>query len=82
MRGRPWCARCAPTPGPTARHADDLEFLFWFVLAGGCRLDMGAERQRLTAGDACVLPGGLHYGLADCADLELLEVSLPAEPGG
>lgn len=79
--GLAWAAAVRPLRADAradCRHGEDLEFLFWFVLSGGCSLDVGAGRRRLTAGDACVLPGGLRYGLADCTDLELLEVSLPA----
>jgi quercetin dioxygenase-like cupin family protein len=61
------------------RH--DAEFLFTFVLAGDLTLRAGAERaRRLGSGAAFVLPAGMPCALSDCSrELQLLEVSLPAE---
>jgi quercetin dioxygenase-like cupin family protein len=72
-------ARVSGTPkGETARH--DGEFLFLFVLEGGATLTAECHgSQRLAAGDAVTIPRGVLHSLSDCsADLELLEVSLPA----
>ena len=63
---------------PATRHAGDI--LFTFVMDGTMRLEGGGETRDLTAGDAFVIPPGLVTRYADpSADLELLEVSLPAE---
>ena len=73
-------ARVTGAPkGETVRHGG--EFLFVFVLEGGATLDAGAEgTHRLAAGDAVTVPRGLPHRLSECsADLELLEVALPAE---
>jgi quercetin dioxygenase-like cupin family protein len=73
-------ARRAGAPvSETVRHGG--EFLFLFVLAGGVTLAAeGKSADRLGAGDALTIPRGLAHSLADAsADLELLEVALPAE---
>ena len=72
-------ARLSGTPkGETVSH--NGEFLFLFVLEGGAALTAaGQGAQRLAAGDAVTVPRGLAHSLAECsADLELLEVALPA----
>lgn len=57
------------------------EFLFLFILKGALNLE-GAEKgsYSLRAGDSCVIPAGLDYTLRANVGLEMLEVSLPAEP--
>jgi quercetin dioxygenase-like cupin family protein len=59
-------------------HGADI--LFTFVLAGTATLEaVGQGTHRLEEGDAYVVPPGLETTLSDAsADLELLEVSLPA----
>jgi quercetin dioxygenase-like cupin family protein len=72
-------ARSTGTP-PRASWRHDAEFLFTFILEGALSLerDDGTTRP-LEAGSAFVLPAGETSAFADCsADLELLEVSLPA----
>ncbi|MBL8664591.1 MAG: cupin domain-containing protein [Candidatus Odyssella sp.] len=72
-------ARVSGTPaGEAVRHGG--EFLFLFVLEGSVTLAAdGHGSQRLDTGDAVTVPRGLAHRLSDCsADLELLEVSLPA----
>jgi len=66
------------TKGETVSHAG--EFLFLFVLAGGAVLKAeGRAAERLAAGDAVTMPAKLAHSLSECsADLELLEVALPA----
>jgi quercetin dioxygenase-like cupin family protein len=56
------------------------EFLFLFVLKGELTLD-GVEKgkNRLREGDSCVLPAGVEYTMRASADLEMLEVCLPAD---
>lgn len=59
-------------------HAAELVFLFVLSGAMTVRAD-GQPEQRLQAGDCCVIPAALGHALAACsADLELLEVTLPA----
>ncbi len=60
------------------RH--DADFLFTFVLSGSLTLEReGAEARFAPAGTAFVLPPGELYAFAGgSADLELLEVALPA----
>ncbi len=57
---------------------DDAELLFTFVLEGGATLDCGGQ-ERVSAGDAFVIPAGRMHALRECSsDLELLQVTLPA----
>lgn len=61
-----------------AGHAGELMFLF--VLAGSLRLGGdGLGAQSLAADESCVLPRGLAFTLEASGDLEMLEVTLPAE---
>jgi mannose-6-phosphate isomerase-like protein (cupin superfamily) len=55
------------------------EFFFLFVLQGELTLDGTEYGTQLRKGDSCVLPAGLKYRLRGSADLEMLEVQLPAE---
>ena len=68
-----------PEPGHTSsrhRHGGELRFLF--VLEGAVTLACDGAR-RLAAGDAAVVPAGLDHALVDpSADLEILEIDLPA----
>ncbi|MBI1760069.1 MAG: cupin domain-containing protein [Acidobacteria bacterium] len=69
-------ATTAEMPGHTG------EFLFVFVLQGEADFEShAAGKQRLQAGDSCVIPAGHDYVLRACAGLEMLEVSLPAKAG-
>lgn len=62
-----------------SRRRHDGELLFLFVLQGGAVLDGDAGRYSLGPADSVVLAPGEDYRLGDSsADLELLEVSLPA----
>lgn len=55
------------------------EFLFLFVLQGElCISSPGKEIYSLRTDDSCVIPGGVDYTLHAAAELEMLEVSLPA----
>lgn len=70
-----------PLAAPSSkRWRHDAEFLFSFVLRGSLTLETeGHDARRLEAGSSFVLPAGRTASLADCAaDLELLEVALPA----
>ncbi len=74
--------RVARPRGKTAatkwRH--DADFLFAFVLSGSLSLDVeGRGKLPVEPGASLVLPRGASYGFDDCsADLEILEVALPA----
>lgn len=63
----------------TARSAHDAEFVFGFVLAGRCALEVdGREPEEMVEGDTFVIPRGLAYALTGCSpDFELLDVTLP-----
>jgi quercetin dioxygenase-like cupin family protein len=66
---------------PWVKHEGDI--LFGFVMRGGMVLEgEGKEPYRLEPGDAFVIPPGMATRFADpTTDLELLEVSLPGNPG-
>ncbi|MFN4158654.1 MAG: cupin domain-containing protein [Gemmobacter sp.] len=68
------------TPTHLTRHQGDI--LFSYVMAGTMTLEAeGAPPAPLSPGDAFVIPPGLATRYADpSADLELLEVELPANP--
>jgi mannose-6-phosphate isomerase-like protein (cupin superfamily) len=60
-------------------HAGEL--LFLFVLQGELGIDgAGEENHQLLTGDSCVIPASVDYALRAEAGMEMLEVSLPAEP--
>jgi quercetin dioxygenase-like cupin family protein len=67
-----------PVSGEATSHTSDI--LFTFVLAGSVTLrGEGQGAHALGEGDAFVIPPGLPTSMNDAsADLELLEVSLPA----
>ena len=67
-----------PTHGQVTSHTSDI--LFTFVLSGSVTLrGEGQGAHALSEGDAFVIPPHLKTSLADAsADLQLLEVSLPA----
>jgi quercetin dioxygenase-like cupin family protein len=78
-------ARVVRPAGPRqpqeSRH--DAEFLFLFLLQGTLTLDYERRRtEQLAGGDALVIPAQHRHALGESSeDLELLEVSLPAELG-
>ncbi|MEM5440006.1 cupin domain-containing protein [Paraburkholderia diazotrophica] len=66
--------------GQEALRMHDTEFCFFFVLAGSLDVVHGDEQWRLCADDSIAIPGMLPYAFKHCsADLELLEVTLPAD---
>ena len=69
-----------PLPGTTyAALAHEGEFLFFFILNGTLVLEIaGRGEQRLSEGDSCTIPSGSRMILRPSADLEFLDVSLPA----
>lgn len=67
-------------PSPWTHHSGDI--LFSFVMAGEMVLHgQGKEPYRLTQGDAFVIPPQMATRYSDTsADLQILEVALPANP--
>jgi mannose-6-phosphate isomerase-like protein (cupin superfamily) len=70
-----------PTGAQVPRtQAHGSEFCFYFVLSGSVTLQAGGNTYPLASDDSITLPDGLAYTLSDASpDLELLEVTLPAE---
>jgi len=68
---------------PTGWHYHTCDGQFVYVLKGWVTLEFeGAETLKLEAGDSLFIPGGLrHNELATSGDVEILEVSAPAEMG-
>ncbi len=63
-----------------ALRMHDTEFCFFFVLAGSLDVVQGDRQWRLSTDDSIAIPGMLPYAFKHCsADLELLEVTLPAD---
>ena len=62
-------------------HTCDMQFVY--VLKGWVDLEFPDGRKaRFGAGDSAMIPGGLpHQEIATSDDLELVEVSVPAEMG-
>ena len=62
-------------------HTCDMQFVY--ILRGWVDLEFaGGRKARFGAGDSVMIPGGLpHQETATSNDLELLEVSVPAEMG-
>lgn len=64
---------------PMMRH--EAELMFMFVLAGAVSLCVeGRDPEALGAGDCFTVPSGMRHALrGGSGDLEILEVTLPAE---
>ena len=81
-QGSRWCSGGAAGSGESSfrQPAHDTDILFGFLRAGSMTLDVeGHPENRLTAGDAFVLPPRLTVGIRETSnDLEILEVALPA----
>jgi mannose-6-phosphate isomerase-like protein (cupin superfamily) len=62
-------------------HTCDMQFVY--ILRGWVDLEFaGALKVRFGVGDSAMIPGGLpHQETATSDDLELIEVSVPAEMG-
>jgi mannose-6-phosphate isomerase-like protein (cupin superfamily) len=62
-------------------HTCDMQFVY--ILKGWVDLEFaGGRKQRFGVGDSVMIPGGLaHQEIATSDDLELVEVSVPAEMG-
>lgn len=69
----------ATEPGSRWEALHHGELLFWFVLEGGVVLERESVRHALGPADSVVLAPGERYQLRNgTADLEFLEVTLPA----
>lgn len=75
-------AREATTEG-TGKHAHDLDFQIAFILRGWARFFYEGQGEVLMEAGSCVLqPPGIHHDLLACSDdLEMLEVTSPADFG-
>ena len=62
-------------------HTCDIQFVY--ILKGWVDLEFaGGRKARFGAGDSVMIPGGMpHQETATSEDLELVEVSVPAEMG-
>src|SRR5712672_4837132 len=68
---------------PTGWHYHVCEGQFVYTLKGWVELEFeDGTNCRLEAGDSCFIPGGMHHQEnRTSADLEILEVSVPADMG-
>lgn len=67
--------------GAAAGAAHAGEFAFYFVLSGAMLLESTVlGTHDLRPGDSCVVPAKADYAIRPTAGLEVLEVTLPAEP--
>ncbi|HJU18456.1 MAG TPA: cupin domain-containing protein [Stellaceae bacterium] len=68
---------------PTGWHYHVCEGQFVYTLKGWVELEFADGTQcRLEAGDSCFIPGGTpHNEIGTSDDLEILEVSVPADMG-
>jgi len=73
-------ARLSGTPSEKP-YTHDARFVFTFLLEGGLTLHYeDRNNERLSAGDAFVLPPTKRCRFSECSsDLEILELTLPAE---
>jgi len=67
----------------TGWHYHTCEMQFVYITRGWIDLEFDrGDVRRLGPGDSVMIPGGLpHQELATSDDLELVEVSVPAEMG-
>ena len=67
----------------TGWHYHTCEMQFVYVLKGWIDLEFaGGKKARFGAGDSVMIPGGTpHQETATSEDLELVEISVPAEMG-
>ena len=67
----------------TGRHSHALDFQMFYVLKGWVRFTYEGEGEfTFRAGDSCLQPPGIEHELIECsADMELLEITAPADFG-
>ena len=68
---------------PTGWHYHECEGQFVYALKGWVDLEFeGGEKIRVSEGESLFIPGGMrHNETATSDDLEILELSIPAEMG-
>ena len=68
---------------PTGWHYHECEGQFVYALKGWVDLEFeGGEKIRVSEGESLFIPGGMrHNETATSEDLEILELSIPAEMG-
>ena len=68
---------------PTGWHYHECEIQFLYMLKGWVDLEFGDRGViRLEAGDSLMIPGGMvHQEISASNNMELLEVSVPAQLG-
>ncbi len=68
---------------PTGWHYHVCEGQFVYTLAGWVELEFeDGTKCRLETGDSCFIPGGMRHNETGASDdLELLELSVPADMG-
>jgi mannose-6-phosphate isomerase-like protein (cupin superfamily) len=81
LRAQVTSAATAGMTEPTGWHRHLCEAQFVYILKGWVELEFEAGKTiRFGAGDSVMIPGGTpHQETATSDDVELLEVSLPAE---
>jgi len=79
--GAPVCRARGASDAPGERHHHALDFQMVYVLGGWVDFEYdGVGRVRLEPGSSVVQPPGIrHTELAHSDDLEMLEITLPAE---
>ena len=72
--------RAAGVALDTRAQRHDTEFCHYFVLSGSVSLRVDGIVLSLAEDDSLAIPGGMAYRMEDAsADLELLEITLPAQ---
>ena len=68
---------------PTGWHYHECDGQFVYALKGWVDLEFeGGEKIRVSEGESLFIPGGMrHNETATSEDLEILELSIPAEMG-
>ena len=66
--------------GGFKRHKHELDFQMIYILKGWFKIEAGGEVITATAGDSVYQPSGVpHVTIACSDDLELIEITSPAE---
>lgn len=83
MRAQVTAARQGGMTEPTGWHYHECESQFVYITRGWVDLEFETgEKLRVAKGESLFIPGGLrHNETATSDDLELLEISVPADMG-
>jgi len=83
MRAEVMHVNAASPAKPTGWHYHECEIQFLYMLKGWVDLEFGDRGViRLQAGDSLMIPGGtVHQEISASENMELLEVSVPAQLG-